>query len=257
MSTKIIKHTLQNKHFTFNAMAFIPSESVEMRSEWAVFTHGYTASKTDCVSWATRLSEGGIPVCIFDLPGHHLGSYNDVPSFEIFRDESVNCFDDAFVFLRDQLDSSCEKLILGGHSLGALLSLKALDNELFASFNKMAIAIGIGISQHKNVHLFESSFYEKTLNIRRQLVDSKIDSDLVFPWIKEEKLKLELSGHRIHLITGQDDVVVGEGGMEALKFNLEAAGSEVTMSEPRKLPHHEPALAATHIWNFLKKELTI
>ena len=259
MSVQIIKKTLNNNYFTFNSFCFIPSKDADApptRDEWALFTHGYTASKSDCINWAQRLSEAGIPVCIFDLPGHHLGSLNEVKSFDDFKDHAVECFIDAFKFLSENMDTTCEKLILGGHSLGALLSMKALDLNEFATLNPLAIGVGLGISQHKSVHLFESSFYEKTLNIRRQLVDKAIDSDLVFPWIKDEKMNLDLVGKRIHLICGQDDIVVGEGGMEALAATLRD-NNNVTTIEPRKLPHHEPSLAATQIFSFLKKELSL
>lgn len=259
MSVQIIKKTLNNNYFTFNAFAFIPADGPSappVRSEWALFTHGYTASKSDCINWAQRLSESGIPCCIFDLPGHHLGGLNSIPSFEVFRDKSTECFIDAFKFLQELTESDCERLILGGHSLGALLSLKALELEMFASYNPLAIGVGLGISQHTTQHLFESSFYQKTLNIRRQLVDKNIDSDLIFPWIKEEKLNLDLKDKRIHLITGQDDVVVGEGGMQALAFNLNI-NNDVSTFEPRKLPHHEPSMAASQIFSFLKKELSL
>jgi hypothetical protein len=257
MSVKLVTKTITNEYFEFNSIAFIPSKDTETRSEWALFTHGYTASKSDCLSWAQRLSEAGVPSVIFDLPGHHLGSFNKVNSFDDFKEHSHECFVEAFKFLSQEIDTPCEKLVLGGHSLGALLSIKALELDFFSAFEKIAIGVGIGIGQHKTVHLFESSFYEKTLNIRRQLVDENIDSDLVFPWIKDQKLVLDTSGKRIHLITGQDDVVVGEGGMEALRFNLESQDNEVTFSEPRKLPHHEPSMAASHVYNFLKKEYSL
>ncbi len=257
MSVKLVKQTITNKYFSFNTILFIPSQETETRSEFALFTHGYTASKNDCLNWAQRLSEAGIPCAIFDLPGHHLGSFTTVDSFDDFKDHSHECFIDAFNLLNEHINSPCEKLILGGHSLGALLSIKALELDYFSAFDKIAIGVGIGIGQHKTVHLFESSFYEKTLNVRRQLVDENLDSDLVFPWIKEQKLIMDVSNKRIHLITGADDVVVGEGGMEAFRFNLEAQNNEVTFSEPRKLPHHDPAMAATHIYNFLKKELPL
>ncbi len=257
MNVKIIKQTLTNKYFSFNAMAFLPPSDVETRSEWALFTHGYTASKSDCINWAQRLSELGIPCAIFDLPGHHLGSYNEIRSFEDFKKNAHDCFIDAYKFLKEQGLSDCTKLILGGHSLGALLSLKALNIKEFEELNPLAIGIGIGISQHKTVHLFESSFYQKTLNIRRQLVCENLDSDLVFPWIKNEKLNLEIYQKRIHLITGLDDVVVGEGGAEVLRFNLESQGNDVTLTEPKKLPHHEPSSAASYIASFIKKELKL
>ncbi|MAZ47575.1 MAG: hypothetical protein CME65_03375 [Halobacteriovoraceae bacterium] len=252
-TVKLYKKTLTNEFFNFNAIAFIPPEPIKTT---AVFTHGYTASKTDCVNWAQRLSDANIPTIIFDLPGHHLGSFNSVASFEVFKSHSYKCFLTAFNYLHE-LSPGAERLVLGGHSLGALLSVFALDIPEFQNLNPLAIGVGLGIGQHKTAHLFETSFYEKTLNIRRQLVDEKIDSDLVFPWIKEAKLSLDQTGRRIHLITGQDDVVVGEGGMEALAFQLSSNGNEVTTAEPRKLPHHEPAAAATHIYNFLKKELSL
>ena len=50
-------------------------------------------------------------------------------------------------------------------------------------------------------------------------------------------------------------MVVGAGGQEALLANLEKLGNIVTMKEPKKLPHHEPSLAAAHIYAFLKEEL--
>lgn len=259
MSVKIIKRTLNNDYFQFNAFAFIPSNDQEappIRDEWALFTHGYTASKSDCLSWAQRLSEAGIPVCLFDLPGHHLGSLNEVASFKDFKNHSIECFIDAFNFLKDLEFPKCERVILGGHSLGALLSIKASNLNFFKDLNPIAIGVGLGISQHKTQHLFETSFYQKTLNIRRQLVDKKIDSDLVFPWINEEKNNISISGVRIHLITGQDDVVVGTGGMKALAEKLEDLNN-VSTFEPKKLPHHEPGLASSQIISFLKKELPI
>jgi hypothetical protein len=257
MSVKLIKKTLTNEHFTFNSMLFLPSQKSEIRTEWALLTHGYTASKSDCLNWAQRLSEAGIPTIIFDLPGHHLGSYNEVKSFEEFRDHVLSCFETCFELLQNHISSKCSHLIFGGHSLGALLAIKALKLSTIKPNKKLAIGVGIGIGQHKTAHLFETSFYEKTLNIRRQLVDENIDSDLVFPWIKQEKLDLDIENERIHLITGLDDVVVGKGGLEVLKSKLEAKNNNVTFMEPRKLPHHEPAIAATHIYNFLKSELNL
>lgn len=257
MSLEIVKKTIENKYFSFNAMAFVPTEHAKTRSEWALFTHGYTASKSDCLNWAQRLSEANIPSVIFDLPGHHLGSFNSVNSFEDFKEHSHTCFEDAYELLKETLGTECSTVILGGHSLGAMLSIKALKLDAFKDLNRLAVAIGIGIGQHKTVHLFESSFYQKTLQVRRQLVDEHLDSDVMFPWIKQEKLDTDISGERIHLITGLDDVVVGEGGLEAFRFNLEALGNQVTFSEPKKLAHHEPSKAATHIYNFLKKELEL
>jgi predicted esterase len=261
MSVKIVKKIIKNNHFTFNAMAFLPSEP-QSHGSWALFTHGYTSCKKDCLPWAQRLSEAGIPSVIFDLPGHYLGSFEEVENFEIFKNHAHECFIDAHLFLKDALllqglSTNCQRVILGGHSLGAMLSLKALELDYFQNFERIAIGVGLGIGQHKTVHLFESSFYEKTLNIRRQLVSPALDSDYVFPWIKQEKLDVNLKGERIHLITGVDDVVVGEGGMDALAFSLTSLGNQVTTYEPKKLPHHEPESAGTFIYSFLKKELSL
>lgn len=253
MPVKLEKRTLENQYFKFNSMVFrpeIPSHTI------ALFTHGYTASKNDCLNWAQRLSENGITTVIFDLPGHHLGSFNSVGSFQDFKEHAYECFDTAFKFACE-INPRVDKVILGGHSLGALLALHATQLRCFSALERIAVCVGIGISQHKATHLFETSFYEKTLNIRRQLVDEHIDADLIFPWIKEAKHNLKLTNTRIHMITGADDVVVGAGGMQALVELLTQQGNNVSSVEPKRLPHHEPSLAATHIFNYLKKELSL
>lgn len=254
MDTKINFKTLSNSYFNFNAISFIPKAAHDSKVI-AIFSHGYTACKNDNFSWAQRLSESGIPCIIFDLPGHFLGGSHEVNSFEEFRDYAHTCFLTAKDELCNAIGFSPTKVVIGGHSLGALLCLKAL--ELSEFHDAIAIGVGLGVSQHKETHLFESSFYQKTLDIRRQLVSSEIDSDLIFPWIKDEKISFDLKDKRIHLITGADDVVVGQGGMEAMVFMLENLGNYVTSSEPKKLPHHDPALASSHIFHFLKKELKL
>lgn len=260
MSIKIVPLILENKYFTFNALAFLPSldnDAPSIKSEWCVFSHGYTASKSDCLNWATRVSEVGSPAIIFDHPGHYLGGINQVNSFQEFTEHAHKNFALAFDKLRELMsehsNANVETAVLGGHSLGALLCLKALNLPDFEKLETLAIGVGIGISQHKTVHLFESSFYQKTLNVRRQLVSPNLDSDLMFPWIKDEKLKLDLFQKRIHLITGLDDVVVGSGGLEALRFEL-SSQNNVSVHEPTKLQHHDPSGAAIHIYSFLKKE---
>jgi len=259
MSVKLVHQTLKNDHFSFNAIAFLPSydsEAPTIKTDWAVFTHGYTANKNDIVSWGQRLSEAGVPTIVFDLPGHYLGSINEVESFDDFKEHAHKCFIDAFDFLQAQLPAEeCSRLILGGHSLGAMLSVRALNLAAFEDYAPLAIGVGFGISQHKETHLFETSFYEKTLNVRRQLVCPALDSDVVFPWINEMKHDLGVSGKRIHLICGINDIVVGQGGAQALKESLEAQGNTVTLQEPAKLAHHEPSLASSQVYHFLKKEI--
>jgi predicted esterase len=263
MAIKVEKSTLKNKFFSFDAIAILPDvETPEnFKSQFGVFTHGFTASKTDCLSWAQRFADAGAPAVIFDLPGHYLGSFKEVESFDDFKEHAQLCFADALSFLNESLSKNnieieMADLILGGHSLGALLALKALDLEQFNDLNKMAICVGLGISQHKDTHLFESSFYQKTLDLRRQLVSPALDSDNVFPWIKDEKLDIDLMNQKVHLITGLDDIVVGAGGLEALEFNLKSLGNDITSSEPKKLPHHEPSSAASHINAFMRKEFS-
>lgn len=258
MPTKIKFEILNHNDFTFNAAVFLPEKN-QRKNIRALFTHGYTASKSDNIAWAQRLSDAGIPCAVFDQPGHYLGSINEVKSFQDYKDNAHKNFEAAAAFLGRELgeENPPRRYILGGHSLGALLSVKALELELFEETESLAIGVGLGIGQHKTPHLFESSFYQKTLNIRRQLVCPQLDSDNVFPWIDEEKRSLSVTGKRVHLITGEDDVVVGKGGMAALQDVLERNGNMVTSHEPKRLPHHEPSMAATHLFHFLRKELDL
>jgi predicted esterase len=257
MNTKVEKTLLIHSHFQVHALVFLPP-TINPKNAWAVFTHGYTADKGDVLNWATRLAEAHIPSLIFDLPGHYLGSFEEAPSFDLFTAHAHELFKLGF----DQLDifierhhgkSRAEKLILGGHSLGALLAIKSLS--LFSDQSKLAIGVGIGNPQHVTTHLFDTIFYQKTLNIRRQLVSPTLDSDLMFPWIRSERNNLTVTNERIHLITGIDDAVVGAGGMKAYGDHLISQGASVTMEEPSKLPHHEPGLAASHLFSFLKREI--
>lgn len=258
MSVKILRTTLNVSSFEVQAFAFIPESDV--KEQWACFTHGYTSQKSDCLAWATRLSEAGVPSIIFDQPGHYLGSFNDVESFEDFKNNVHLLFREAYLKLGQLMEAqhgfasypTCQGLILGGHSLGALTSLKALDIPEFASINKVAICIGMGLNLQAETHIFDTTFYQKTLSVRRQLVSPAIDSSIMFPWIRDEKSNLKTTGQRIHIITGEDDAVVGPGGLKMMVDKLTALGNEVTFYEPKRLPHHEPSQASPHIFAFLK-----
>ncbi len=258
----LLKETIQYLDTKTNALLFIPDLEVPFSKTFAVFTHGYTSDKSSIFTWATRLSEVGIPTVIFDLPGHYLGNYSEVTSFESFKSEAPKLFVTAYKSLRQNylehfplneslIDEYDLRLVLGGHSLGALLSLKALELEEFKNLKKLSISVGLGMAPIKHIHLFDTPFYKSTLKIREQLVSPELRSENVFPWIKEEKEKLNLKDQRIHLITGADDVVVGDDGMERLRDLLEK-NNHVTLEKPTKLPHHEPELAASHIKKFLK-----
>lgn len=261
MSSKVICTELSLPWFQVNALAFIPSaEKNAIKSEWAIFSHGYTSHKGDCLNWATRLVEVGVPCLIFDQPGHYLGSFNEVQNFDDFKNHAHELFAEGYLRLQALLEQHVgfghfpanSAIILGGHSLGAYTSIRALELPLFTNVNRLAVTIGIGIGQRQATHLFETAFYEKTLSIRRQLVSPALDSKVVFSWLKEAKENITLTGERIHMITGEDDVVVGAGGMEAFLKVLESQGNVVTWEKPKRLPHHEPGAATAHIYSFLK-----
>lgn len=260
MAVTIHKTQLSLPWFTVHALAFIPSES-DKRAR-AVFSHGYTADKSDCLPWAVRLSESGVATIIFDWPGHYLGSFNEADSFDEFTQHAHQLFAEAWRRLEDLIPMgqlpAPDTAILGGHSLGALMSLKALNLPEFNQYQTIATAIGFGLNPTLTTatHVFDTSFYQKTLNLRRQLVSPALDSSVMFPWIKAEKERLQLSGKRIHLITGEDDLVVGAGGMADMHRYLTEQGNSVTMFEPKHLAHHEPKNVAPHLYAFLKQEFS-
>jgi hypothetical protein len=258
MSSKVVCTELSLPYFQVNALAFIPAGDKEVQAEWALFSHGYTSHKGDCLNWASRLVEIGVPCLIFDQPGHYLGSFHEVENFDDFTQHAHELFGEAYLRLQNLMEQNLgltptpESIILGGHSLGAYTAIRALELPLFASLKRIGIGIGIGIGQRQATHLFETAFYEKTLSIRRQLVSPALDSKAIFGWLKSAKENLSISGERIHLITGEDDVVVGNGGLEAFVEVLERHGNLVSWEKPKRLPHHEPGAAITHIYAFLK-----
>lgn len=256
--TKIYKHIISNDHFDINALSFIPNKG-SIKPQIGIFTHGYTASKSSILNWANRLSDSDMACIIFDLPGHYLGSYNEVTAFSDFTEHAHFLFEECFKILRKGIlnhnsNYEPETVVLGGHSLGALLSLKALDLTAFKNFERLALTVGFGINYEHDTHLFDTDFYQKTIEFRNQLVSPELDKKSMFKWIKEEKINLITSGHRIHIITGQDDVVVGMDGSDNLKNILEIHKNDVSIEKPKKLPHHYPDMAAPHINGFLRKE---
>jgi predicted esterase len=261
MAPKLVCTELALPWFEVNAMAFLPDLQLpEIKKEWAIFSHGYTSHKGDCLNWATRLVEAGVPCLIFDQPGHYLGSFKEITSLEDFKLHAHELFAEGFFRLQQLMEQYIGKgnfptpknIILGGHSLGAYMALSALELEPFQHFLRLGIGVGIGIGQRQATHLFETAFYEKTLAIRRQLVSPKLDSREVFSWLKNEKEKMTVSGERIHLMTGEDDVVVGPGGMEAFAEVLQKNQNQVSLERIKRLPHHEPAAATPHLYAFLK-----
>lgn len=264
MQMKILKDTLSYFDQKTNCLSFIPQNSQKFKSSLAVFGHGYTADKSSILSWASKLADEGMPAIIFDWPGHYLGNYSEVASFEQFKAHAHELFLEAYLKLAAQVkgeshfaDVSSFKLILGGHSLGAQLALHASELPEFANRDVVYLGVGIGMAPKHVVHLFDTPFYKATLDIRRQLVSAELSPENVFPWIKEAKENLSISQKRIHLITGQDDVVVGEDGTERFFEHLQKHGNHVTMERPLKLPHHQPDAASSHIKKFIKDHVWV
>jgi len=254
MTLRIKKVDITLGPWNSHAFLFIPSKEVELKKAAAVFTHGYTSHKGSILTWPTRLAEEGIASILFDLPGHYLGSFNEVNSFEEFKKDSHKLFQSAYNQLSNEVDTKDKKIILGGHSLGGLLACKALALSEFDGVDKMAIAVGLGLAPEKGTHLFETDFYKSTLIIREQLVSAELNHENVFNWLKSEKESLSVSDNRVHLITGMDDLVVGKSGSERLKELLESKNNTVTLDRPTKLPHHMPEMGASFVKKFLKSE---
>ncbi len=195
MSSKVCITELSTPWFQVNALAFLPHGSAPLKKEWAIFTHGYTSHKGDCLNWASRLVDSGVPCIIFDQPGHYLGSFNEVNSIEDFKNHVHELFGEAYLRLQSLMEIHEPQrrpilpstIILGGHSLGAFTAFKALELPIFNEVSKLGIGIGIGIGQRQATHIFETAFYEKTLSIRRQLVSPSLDSKDIFSWLKNEK----------------------------------------------------------------------
>lgn len=261
---KIIKNYLSYQDQKTNVMYFLPEFDAEVKPTFVIMTHGYTADKSSIINWAIRLAEAGASCALFDIPGHYQGNYSEVHDFEYFKVNAHKLFFCAFKGLIDAFKEDFPnnhplttpehlKVVLAGHSLGAMLSLKALISAEFDLYEKRSVSVGLGMPPKGVLHLFDTPFYKSTLKIREQLVSPELRPDNVFPWIKDIKNTLEISSQDIHLICGQDDLVVGEDGLERFKEELIKKGNRVTLDKPSKLPHHEPQLAASYLKKYLKQ----
>lgn len=259
MALDVKKLILKHQSWTSNALCFIPQKEHLNSKVLAILTHGYTDHKGSILPWASRLMEIGIPTFLFDLPGHYLGSYNEVLQFDEFKNEAHHLFSNAFQMLQKALNEELNNstIILGGHSLGGLLALKATDLTTFNNQKVIGIGVGIGLAPINGTHLFNTDFYKNTLLLREQMVCPALSPANVFPWIKEEKAHLSIKNKRLHLITGDDDLVVGKDGTERLLDLLKENNNQVTIEKPKRLPHHMPELAASYIKKFLQDEKII
>lgn len=242
VKTRILKH----KSFRVNALDFLPEGDY---SSFAIFSHGYTSHKGTVLPWAHRLAESGVRAVVFDLPGHYLGSYNEVTDLDEFKNHVHELFLEAH-----NLDLECKNLILGGHSMGGLLAIKAVKEEQLKDYNRWVIGVGLGDGIKEKSHLFYTDFFKSALNLRTQLVSPSIAPDHIFPWVVEEKMNLRVSGEKIHLIVGKDDLVTPPHGVKSLIERLEGLGANVSLNHVPRLPHHYPEKAAGFIKNYLKKE---
>ncbi|MCF8060494.1 MAG: alpha/beta hydrolase [Bacteriovoracaceae bacterium] len=267
MAIKIVKTAIpfqdEQSIISTNAFCFLPDEASKVAPALSIFTHGFTSHKGSILNWSLRLAEEGIPSLLFDLPGHYLGGFTEVTSFDAFKRNAAQMFESATQILKDHLLAELghsiidkeTKVIIGGHSLGALLSLKACDALAFSNFQStQVIAVGFGLPPEGVTHIFNTPFYKSTLAIRAQLVSEAISPEVIFPWIKKEKESLNLTDKNIYLLTGADDVVVGKDGTERLRDQLQALGNNVVLEKPAKLAHHLPENAAPHIKKWLKDQ---
>lgn len=259
MEVYLKKSILKHRSWTYNALLVLPESQAK---GLALIAHGFTSHKGSILSWATKMAEEGLACGLFDIPGHYLGSYNEVEDTQEFKNHSHEIFLSAYNELKQaemtkNLSKNCP-LIICGHSLGALLALKAGEKvDTFQGHQQILIGVGLGMGPKGKAHIFDAPFYKSTLKLRGQLVSPTLSPDIIFPWVKEQKEELELSQKRIHLITGEDDVVVGKDGVERLAKKLEGQGNHVTLERPKRLPHHQPDMAAPHIKKFLKDEKVI
>ncbi len=249
-----------------HALLFLPDPNGPIIPSFALFTHGFTSHKASILNWSIRLVEEGVSNILFDLPGHYLGSFSEVPNFDWFKKQAHKFYQQAYDKLKQefslcfpqyqsQLENKSFKIILGGHSLGGLLALKALELKCFQKYdNKTAIAVGLGLPPKDAPHVFASPFYKSTLAIRAQLVAPELAPENVFPWIQEEKENMNISQQKIYLLSGEDDVVVGKKGIERMAKILQDHNNQVSLEKVIKLPHHTPELAAPHLKKWLKSQ---
>ncbi len=85
------------KHFYCNhsiypskGILFLPKEIKFQKV--GIFTHGYTSSISSILSWGIKGAQKGIPIILFNLPGHFLGHDVKVRSFEEFILASPDLF---------------------------------------------------------------------------------------------------------------------------------------------------------------------
>src|SRR5687767_14992756 len=102
MGVTLSKCVLRQGSLQSNALLFWPESPTPPTSHCALISHGYTSHKDSLLNWASRLAEERIPTVLFDLPGHYLGSFNEVERFEDFAGGAHLLFERAFEQLSTQ-----------------------------------------------------------------------------------------------------------------------------------------------------------
>ena len=247
---------LSLREWKVEAFCFLPTTSQPV-SSLAVFTHGYTAHKGTILNWGVQLASKNIPTIIFDLPGHYLGSFNEVLDFAEYDQFVHQFFAEAFNYLLQEVnDSTVQNVIIGGHSMGALMSLRASTLQCFNKFNRIIIPVGYGISSQGKSHPLQEPFFKPFLKIRQQLVSPALAPAVVLPWLETTKRSIICTGEVIHIISGTDDVIITADAANRIITHL-GKNNTVTYDLPSRLPHHQPELAIKYILRFLKKNLLL
>lgn len=259
MSTTIVKHIVQLDGLYSQGLYFIPQTEEKIKPFLAACTHGHTSHKGSILTWAIRLSDYGIPTVLFDLPGHYLGSFNEVENFDLFEQKSHWLFYQHLEKLKNFLNPEfkAEKIIFAGHSLGGLLALKSHRDPRFkastAEHHLIGVGLGMAPQNKEHNHILETAFFKKTLDLYQQFVTPTLRAPKMFEWIKHEKEQLDVTGQKIYLLTGIDDVVATPEQTTLLAENLRKLGNEVTLDIADSLSHHTPEKAPGHIMGYLKK----
>ena len=249
MLKKIERINLNTKNLSTTGLLFIPERP--STKHCAIFSHGYTTHKGSILTWAQKLMDLEIPCLIFDLPGHYLGNYSDVQIFNHFANESWELFSKSFDAIKENFNHEFIPLI-GGHSLGALISLMAAEKNPYFKHN---ICVGLGSLEKDDVHLFNTPFFKDTMKLRAELVSSCLNPKVMLPWIATQKQSLHLENNHIYLIAGKDDIIIGgTEGVERMASYLKE-NNQVHIELIAKLPHHLPENAGLFVKKIIKEKI--
>ena len=119
----------------------------------------------------------------------------------------------------------------------------------------LVCCVGFGLDHPSKPHLFETPLFQETLHLRSQLVSPSIRHEILFPWLKEQKLNLNISNQNIFLLAGRNDIVIGgEEGLNRIKEKLEETNN-ISIEVPKNLAHHEPENAGIFLKKFIQQNV--